>query len=663
MAGQNAPADRLIAEVFQAEFNQPLDGAGGGRPAWRATDHSGQRGGLMAVAADPGLPLRSAELQAFIAGPVNGVLSPVAHGVGPMPDGRRAPFVICQAPAGRPLRPAGAATTTPWDETRLLYSLLRPAAQALEGLRQLRVTHRAIRPDNLFQVESSDPVVLGCAWAAPPGMYQSALYEPPYSAMCLPGGRGAGVIADDVYALAVTMIVLALGREPMAGMSPEEIVRRKLERGSFTALVGDQRLPPAVQDVVRGMLAEDPDHRPPPALLSDIEVARARRVATRPPRRAQRPLDIGTEVWGARTLAHAIFEAPEAGAQLLRGGRVDQWVRRSLGDSALAAKLEEVVRPRAGAGDPSAADDALLSMRAIAILDPLAPLCWNGIALWPDGLGAALTSAEAAGPAGKEVVTAVTEIVAAEATGTWASLRADRMDAPSARLDAHSHRVSLRQRGWGGGLQRLRYGLNPTLACQSPRVIAACALRLNDLLPALEAGADGGPAIPIDADIAAFIAARGELSLEREFGVLGDASRAAEHPLAALRVLATLQARTHAPPVPRLAQRLAGDLKPALSVFQSRHRREQREDALGAIAGAGRLAAMLVLFDDPAALAQDRVERDAAAARLAAIDGQLGRIAIDSPRRRATARRLGHEVVRAVGAVALLLAALLAALT
>ena len=122
---------------------------------------------------------------------------PVAHGPARMPGGQEAYFVIGQAPAG----PALAAAQRPWSEGELLDCLLRPAVQALDRLQQRGVTHRAIRPDNLFRLGPGQPVMLGAAWAAPPASLQPAVFEPPYSAMCLPAGRGDGSIADDVYAL------------------------------------------------------------------------------------------------------------------------------------------------------------------------------------------------------------------------------------------------------------------------------------------------------------------------------------------------------------------------------------------------------------------------------------------------------------------------------
>jgi hypothetical protein len=100
------------------------------------------------------------------------------------------------------------------------------------------------------------------------------------------------------------------------------------------------------------MLAEDPEHRPAPLLLADTEVARSRRVAARPPQRAQRPIEVGYQsAWTARTLAYAIAVEPDAGLAALRSGEIDRWIRRSLGDSALAGRLDEAARLRSGPGD------------------------------------------------------------------------------------------------------------------------------------------------------------------------------------------------------------------------------------------------------------------------------------------------------------------------
>ena len=129
--------------------------------------------------------------------------------------------------------PEPAGSLHAWPEAELMANVLRPAAHVLEQLQARGVTHRGIRLDNVFQSHRGEPVVLGSAWAAPPAMAQPALFEPPYSAMCLRAGAGDGSIADDVYALGVLLLCLALGRAPLAQLDEASVVRRKLEQGSF----------------------------------------------------------------------------------------------------------------------------------------------------------------------------------------------------------------------------------------------------------------------------------------------------------------------------------------------------------------------------------------------------------------------------------------------
>src|ERR1051326_7536349 len=179
-------------------------------------------------------------------------------------------------------------------------------------------------------------------------MHQPAVYETVYTAVCHPSGRGDGDIADDIYALGVLMIVLALGRDPMAGLDDKTILQRKFEFGDFGAITAGERLPPILGDLARGMLAEEPDHRPPPSLLRDPMGARGRRIAARPTSRAQRPLKLGgVTIWNTRSMALAMAQEPGEALLSIQSGQVMYWLRRGLGDSGLAVKLEELVRQAA----------------------------------------------------------------------------------------------------------------------------------------------------------------------------------------------------------------------------------------------------------------------------------------------------------------------------
>jgi hypothetical protein len=651
-AAANEP---LIAGRYAVDLTRPLPGAGGGQPAFAVTDKRDSRAGLMAVQVAPGAPPRLATFTALSELADPRLLVPLAYGAATGPDGRAQWFVISTAPPGPALWPSDGDSIRPWNDVDLVARVLRPVAAVLEVLETRRMTHRGVRPRNLFiDAARGGPAVLGCAWAGPPAAAQPAVFEPPYMAMCAPNARGEGSIADDVYALGVTILSLALGRVPLAGMDDDAIIRRKLELGCFQALAGEAKLSPMIADLASGMMAQHPEHRPTPALLADPSAARARRVAARPPRHAQRALPVGDiQVFDARSLAFAIARQPEVGARLVRTGVADHWLRRVLGDTALAARIEEVQRIRNAEGGPAdTMADARLVLQAVALLDPLAPLCWRGVALWPDAIGSALV----AEPADAAARGRIEELVAQEIPFTWALARAEFCDPQALRQDAKEQRVLLRQRGWAGGLARLDYTLNPLLPCRSKLLSDRPVARLRDLLMALE-GLSERPELrampPLDRDIAAFIAAHTDGRLDKQISTLGDSTDPAAIVVAQLSVLAELQKGFKAPPLPGLAAWMAELATPELEGWHNRATQAARREAMEAAVPAGDLSTLLGLLKDK--VARDADEQGFAAAREAVrqLDLRIARLRKGTDARTETSMRLGQESASVIGLAAL----------
>ncbi|HUB14283.1 MAG TPA: serine/threonine-protein kinase [Acetobacteraceae bacterium] len=639
------PQEILIADRYAVRVAQPQQEFGGGLPCFAARDsHSGDTA-LIAIQVRRDAPARARPLQTLVHG-IEGLLTPLAHGIAPAPRGEAGYFVICPAPPGPPL----AGRLHPWPEAALIAFALRPIALALEKLAGHNLTHRAIRPNNVFQGQPGQPLVLGAAWAAPPAMHQPALFEPPYSAMCHPAGRGDGSIADDVYALGVLLLTLALGRLPLPDLDEAGVLRRKLELGSLAALIGDERLSPLISDLLRGMLAEDPEHRPTPALLLDPAVARSRRVAARPPRHAQRALAVGgVGVSDARTLAYALAIEPEQGITALRSGTVVGWLRRGVGDAALATHIDDVVRHRmSDAVTDEGHPDAAMLMLAIAVIDPLAPLCWRGVALWPDGLGPLL--AAAGDPA---LARSLEEMIATEAVASWAMLRTERCDLAVLRLEARQNRAWLATRGPAGGLPRLAYLLNPLLPCASALLAGRWVNRLTELPTAIEAAIVANPnTAPLDAHLVAFIAARGDSRVESETNAMTGATQNGLA-LSELRLLTQLQVRYYPRPLPALAAWIAGAAGPIVALWCNRPRRQELTEQLKALAPAGQLLPILALLEDPAGRSADAAGARAAAAELNRVEAALAGIAASAAERRRAATRLGQEIAAGVGLLAL----------
>jgi hypothetical protein len=645
-----------IATYYQLDPSHPAALTVGGLRAYAALDRRDPGRRLVAVQSRPELPPRSRALMRLGAAPVPHALTPLDQGPGRDPAGQEGWFMLCVAPPGPALSASIGTPARPWSEAEVIHNLLKPAATALHALAERGVTHRAIRPDNLFRAGPGELVTLGPFWAAPPGSLQPNVFEAPYTAMCLPAGRGEGTAADDVYALGAVLLWCVLGGPP-AWAEPSGLLRRKLELGSFAALAAGSALSSGFQELLRLMLAEDPDHRPSPELLMVPDQARSRRLATRPTPRATRPLQVGNlSCATARELAHAVSVQPELGIALVRGGAVDRWLRRLLGDGQLAVLIEEMVENAIDAETDEQRRNAGILMRVAWALDPLTPLVWRGIALFPDGLGAALAAAQAAGQT--VVCAALEELVMFDVITFWSALQTKRKDLEALRQETRDWRGWLIARGAMGGDKRLAYSLNPLLTCGSPLLAGRTVARLVDLLPALESSAARADRKrpPVDAHIAAFVAARADTTLLADIGHL-DGFATPHEKIAVLRLFARLQSRLHPAPVPALAGWLLECRLVDLDQWRNLQTRKSLGVRLAEAAAAGQIGTMLQLAQDNAAQAADQAGAAQAAGRALAIARELAALAEGGSHRRTAAERLAYDVAAGAGLLAVLLAA------
>jgi hypothetical protein len=224
------------------------------------------------------------------------------------------------------------------------------------------------------------------------------------------------------------------------------------------------------------------------------------------------------------------------------------------------------------------------------------------------------------------------------------------------REDARDFRRWLNSRGPAGGLKRLIYGANPMLACASPLLANHTVVRITDLLPALNeaaAAADRAKQPPIDAHIAAFIAARADSTVTGELLALKSFAGPAER-LAVLRLFARLEARLQPGPLPGLGGWLLQSGFATLADWRSQSRRAELEETVKTAAAAGHIGAMLHLVDDPAARREDESGAEQAAARIRLLQAALDDIKGSDDRRTRIAQTLGQELATGAGLLGLL---------
>jgi hypothetical protein len=305
----------------------------------------------------------------------------------------------------------------------------------------------------------------------------------------------------------------------------------------------------------------------------------------------------------------------------------------------------------------------MLVMRAISDADIFMPLCWRGLAIFPDGLGTALAASISADGSESDLWRKLYEIVLVEAQGLWASTREDRMPAAPQRLEARQRRAIMQIKGPAGGLPRLAYTLNPLLPCASPLLDSTWIADVHALPPALDAAATAAPAADLlDPHIAAFIGARSDRALDQEVKALADGGDATDRAYNTLRLFSELQVRYHPAPLHGLTAWVAARARPLAERWKNRERRAAIEEQLKTLTAAGILRPILVLLADHDGHAADSAGMHAAIADLATLDAALREIAEGGGRRAAVAARLGQEIATGLGLAAFAATLILAAM-
>ncbi len=539
-----------------------------------------------------------------------GLMKLLDCGVIDWPQEQRRRFcMIFEKPAGRRLMGSLSDNIEPMPEEQLTRQVVHQVAGALRDLSARGVMHGAIRPTNFFyrDVTAGGVLMLGEGISTPSGYGQPVLLETVERSMAMPSGRGVGAMSDDLYSLGVTLLILLLGRNPVAGLDDEELIQAKVERGSFPALVGQIRLPLGIGELIRGLLVDDVKQR---WTLTDVELwLSGRRLSPKQPqvpKRGARPIEFqGQDYWHCRTLARAFIRNPMAATTVIETGELDKWLRRSLGEEACADAVASAIQS-ASAGKGGSATDRLVS-RVCMALDPPAPIRYRGKSILPDGFGTVLAEAFLCGDSPQ----AIAEVLTNQLPMFWVNVQTDfRPEFVPLVHTFDQLRGYLDRTSPGLGLERVLYETNPTLPCLGPQVLDQCPLTPPDVLRALDLAASRGERgkEPIDRHIAAFLAARHRRTDEMLYSQLTSTVDPVRRAIAVLTILSDVQMRTSTEPLPHLSAWVASLLEPAFTRFHNRKTQNQVRRQAEITAQRGRLGELLKIVDDPEALHQDKRE-------------------------------------------------------
>jgi hypothetical protein len=349
-------------------------------------------------------------------------------------------------------------------------------------------------------------------------------------------------------------------------------------------------------------------------------------------------------------LAYALLADYKKAFQFIANGLVTQWLRRGLGDATLATQIEDLVRGRTTDTKSTPLSDPLLVMRTISAISPRMPLCWRGIAVWPDGLSGLLAQGMAGQP---ELMASAEELLFRDAAASWVRFES-RPGRPEPPEVAPHHSSSNNP----NGLARLFYELNPLLPCRASGMESAWIADIPALMRYFEHAAGKAGDTLIDMHLGAFIAAHADRKSVAQVDHLAAAKTADSFRHAEVALLRDLQVRYHPEAMPALAAWAAARLQPDLERWHNRPRRQAMQARLEVLAQAGYLARLLELTTDVTARAQDLAGAIHAANEVAAIDAEVAIINNEDRKRLSDAERHGEAITGGIGLSALILAAL-----
>lgn len=496
----------------------------------------------------------------------------------------------------------------PFPEGKLVTNLIAPIVSVLDEFYLLDMVHGAVNLNNIFVSGSHEnsQVVLGECLSSPHSFTQHALFEPVTRAIADPIARGPGIIRDDLYSFGVCVAILARGHNLLAGLSEEEVIKAKIEKGTYGALVGTERLPGGITEFLRGVLIDDAQQR------WDIEEVKkwveGRRLSPKQPKmepKATRPwLFQGKKHIYLRTLANELAKDPKEAADVVLDDQFSHWLTRNFQDKALNQHFEIAVGSEAEKGTSGMNRQKLVSQVCMA-LDPPAPVRYKQYAFQPKGFGTALARAMGR----DEDIQVYAELLNGQFFNFWFSMQIDLSpDAATVSSQIEQCRNYATQKLPGYGMERVVYTLCKEAPCLSPVLRDYFVTNPGDLLLALENLVKKGhnPDMLLDRHMVAFISVREQKMIDPHLGLVVSQEKG-NRIEGVLRTLAAIQRRFRIGPVPAVGNYIIGKLGPAIDRVHDRDLRKKMLAAVQRYTDDGRLSNILNIVNDPAVIRDDMV--------------------------------------------------------
>jgi hypothetical protein len=478
--------------------------------AFEAEDLTNPERRMYAMVCLPEVPYRGQAIT-DVAGLVNAhTIVAVAAGTVKCSHLNESRFVIFfDRPSGPPISEL-LATGARTHESKIIPLIIEPACSSLLALRDCKVSHGNIRPENFFLGEFS---VLGECFSAPMGTLGHEIYLPLERVMADKLGRGDPSEKTDVYSLGILVYEAMFGLERFKAMPRAEYLDRLLRQGAYALLSNNRDFVDPFQDFFRGTLNDNVHERwGLDQLAKFISGKRFNLIAPTPPKEAARPFHFaGEEILSRRLLANLLHKNWRDAVKDIRSLKLERWCETGLRRPELGERIERAMRTTTTNVTERQAGDMM--MRILTVLDPAGPVRTKSVSTRPDGIPILLASMASAPSAERtELISMIDNEIGTYWVEQSEMNKTPEMSQTTFKLKRAKNFLTMSTLGFG--IERVLYDLNPSLSCQSPLLRPYHVTTIPELLSALDvlAKTHAANTTLVDLHIAAFVASKMDMS-------------------------------------------------------------------------------------------------------------------------------------------------------
>lgn len=486
----------------------------------------------------------------------------------------------------------------------VLSNIVAPMIALFRDFRNKEFVHGSIWPGNMFDCNAKlgQKISLGECLATPASSNMPALYEPIERAIADPMGRGLGDFSDDLYSFGASLAVMLRSEDPLKGLSEDKIIEYKIEKGSYVALLGKERLSGALLELLRGLLYDDYTQR---WTFEDLDawIDGRRLTPKQAPKRikATRPIMFQDKKYiRPEVLAKDMHMDSDGAVKLIESNELEQWVERAIEDKIVKLRLEQSLG-EIETYDRGSTYNARVTCSLSNALYPECPVRFQGINFTVQGFGPYLTQAYVNKANIEPFVDTMKNKFILPFLRETRSL--DKVVLMSCFDEVRS---ALKKTDMNLGFERTLYVMNPKAPCLSPILDKYYVQTPRDMMHAFEAlcKKSSKSTILFDRHIISFLSVKDKLCIDSHLPKISSKDPK-ERILGQLKVLSTMQRRLGLGNFPAIAQWVYKGLDPVFQCFHDSKQLENLKKSITKLAQDGDLQAMSAIFENPKIYEED----------------------------------------------------------